>query len=63
MVPGAKQRSEEAYKKAKGTIEEHKDTPRKQPEVHRSGGDDESRSGKGRKGGFDLPPEVPTTRA
>ena len=62
MVPGAKKRSEEAYSKAKGVVETHENPPKKKGINPPSGGDDESRSGKGRKGGFDLPSDVPSAR-
>lgn len=55
-------KAEEDYLKKKAVVNDHKDPPRVPPPVLRSGGDDESRSGKGRKGGFDIPSDVPSAR-
>jgi hypothetical protein len=55
-------KAEEAYLAAKAVVVDHKDPKRKPAAVFPSGGDDESRSGKGRKGGFDTPADVPTAR-
>jgi len=55
-------KAEEAYLKAKEVVVDHKDPKKVPAEVFRSGGDDESRSGKGRKGGFDVPSDVPNAR-
>ena len=56
--------SAEAKQKAlvEDTVVDHKPAARKKPEAFRSGGDDESRGGKGRKGGFELPDDVPTSK-
>jgi hypothetical protein len=55
-------KADEDYQKKKTVVNHHKDEVRVPPPVLRSGGDDESRSGKGRKGGFDVPADVPTVR-
>lgn len=61
MVPGAKKRSEEAYKKAKGIVETHADTPKVAPIKVPSGGDNTAPGAdpkSHRKGGFGDKPEV-----
>ena len=55
-------KAEAAYNAAKKVVVDHKDEVRKAPAIFPSGGDDESRSGKGRKGGFDTPADVPSAR-
>jgi hypothetical protein len=55
-------KANEDYEKKKLVVEEHKDPKKVSPVIPRSGGDDESRSGKGRKGGFDVPSDVPNAR-
>ena len=55
-------KAEEAYLLVKDKVIDHKDEARKAAKVFPSGGDDESRSGKGRKGGFDTPADVPSAR-
>jgi hypothetical protein len=55
-------KAEEDYLKKKSQVNEHKEEVRRQAPVFRSGGDDESMQGKGRKGGFDIPADVPSVR-
>jgi hypothetical protein len=55
-------KAEEDYLKKKEVVNHHKDMPKVKAAEFRSGGDDESRSGKGRKGGFDVPADVPGAR-
>ena len=55
-------KADEAYVKAKAEVVDHKDPKKKPMVILPSGGDDESRSGKGRKGGFDTPADVPSAR-
>jgi hypothetical protein len=55
-------KADEDYQKKKVVVNDHKEEQKIQPKVFPSGGDDESRSGKGRKGGFDVPADVPSVR-
>jgi hypothetical protein len=57
-----KEKAEADYQAKKAVVNDHKDPKRKQAAIFPSGGDDESRSGKGRKGGFDTPADVPSAR-
>ena len=57
-----KEKAEAAYLKAKAVVVDHKDGVRTKAAIFPSGGDDESRSGKGRKGGFETPSDVPNAR-
>jgi hypothetical protein len=54
--------SKDAEEKIKNIVVDHKDPARKPASTFRSGGDDESMSGKGRKGGFETPNDVPSAR-
>lgn len=61
MVPGAKERSEAAYKKAKGIVEDHKDVPRIKGTDFEGGGKNTAPGAdpkSHRKGGFGEKPEV-----
>jgi len=59
-----KEKAEAAYLKAKGVVVDHKDGVRTKPAVFPSGGDSVAPGAKdGRKGGFELPPDVPGGRA
>jgi hypothetical protein len=65
MVPGAKQRSAEAYNKAKGIVETHADPMKKKGVEPPSGGDNTAPGASAkshRKGGFELPSDVPNAR-
>lgn len=56
------EKAEADYKRKKAVVNDHKEEGRVPAPILPSGGDDVSRSGKGRKGGFDTPADVPSAR-
>src|SRR3972149_3455018 len=59
----SKEKAEADYLKKKAIVVDHKDGNRTKPAIFPSGGDSVAPGAKdGRKGGFDLPPDVPSAR-